>query len=482
MLTQPLPAVALSGNIELSDWRRWMAPLNVLLVARAFPPENIIGAVRIGKLAKYLEDRGHDVRVVAATPTTGSLPLEIPRDHVVYAEGWAADQVFDKPIQLIRRLRRGTKDALPSSPRLDTAATGQSGLTGGTRSRWSETLTRHYYALVRIPDARAGWIPAATAAAYKIVRDWRPDIVIGSAPSNSALVVASRIARACGAPWIAELRDLWADDPYYEEPAWRYWLDRFLEWRVLSQAAGLVSVTPQWTESLRRRYRQPVACILNGYVEADFPPDRKRPPPGDVVTILYTGNIYAGFRDPTPLFRALAMIGEERKRVAVHFYGPTARDVLPLAKAQGAADCLYVHDPVPYKESLALQTAADVLLLLQWNNVRDAGNIPGKFFEYLGAGRPILLLGYEQGDLAATIRERRAGVVANEPEAIAQQLCAWIAQKPTGIPPVDPAARAGMSREEQFQKYEAFVQAILLAEAGLPANVSVPSAPAALLP
>ena len=96
---------------------------------------------------------------------------------------------------------------------------------------------------MRIPDARAWWIAAATAAGYDLVRDWRPDIVVGSAPPNSGLVVAARIARVCGAPWIAELRDLCVDNPYYEEPGWRLWVDRLLEWRVLGTAAGLVSVT-----------------------------------------------------------------------------------------------------------------------------------------------------------------------------------------------------------------------------------------------
>ena len=76
--------------------------------------------------------------------------------------------------------------------------------------------------------------------------------------------------------------------------------------------------------------------------------------------------------------------------------------MLPLAAAQGVADRVFVHEPVTYKASLALQTSADVLLLLQWDNVKDAGNIPAKFYEYLGARRPILFLGYEAGDLAAT--------------------------------------------------------------------------------
>jgi hypothetical protein len=200
---------------------------------------------------------------------------------------------------------------------------------------------------------------------------------------------------------------------------------------------------------------------LNGYVEDDFPRKRAGPPADDIVRIVYTGNIYAGYRDPSPLFRALALIGGQRQRVAVDFYGPHPQEVVPLAAAHAVEDRVFVRQPVAYQQSLALQTTADVLLLLQWNNEKDAGNIPAKFFEYLGAGRPILLIGFPDGDLAGMIRDRRAGIVANDPPVIARQLRDWIALKPRGIAPVDPTARIGLTRDEQNRKYERFLQSLL---------------------
>lgn len=426
---------------------------NVLLVSHAFPPNNLIGAVRVGKFAKYLHDAGHSVRVIAAVPPDASLPLEIPAECVLYAQEWARDAIFDNAIRWLRRLRRGgTGGGRP---------TGQAAPAAAAHSAWRAQVTRHYYALLRIPDARAGWIGAATRAGYELLRGWRPDIVIGSAPPNSGLVAARRIARACGAPWVAELRDLWVDNPYYAEPAWRLLVDRLIERRVLRSAAGLVSVTPQWSETLRRRYRQPVACIFNGYAAEDFPADAPGPAADGAVRILYTGNIYRGYRDPSALFAAIGRLGAQRSRVAVHFYGPPPETVMPLAAAHGAEDRVFVHERVSYKASLALQTAADVLLLLQWNNIGDAGNIPAKFFEYVAARRPILFLGYEAGDLAAMIRERRAGLVANDPAAIAGALRRWIKQKPAGIPSPPANAGLGLTRDEQNQQYERFLAELL---------------------
>ena len=55
--------------------------MKVLIVSFAFPPSNVIGAVRVGKLARYLDRRGHDVRVLTTDIVDDrSLPLEIAED------------------------------------------------------------------------------------------------------------------------------------------------------------------------------------------------------------------------------------------------------------------------------------------------------------------------------------------------------------------------------------------------------------------
>lgn len=329
------------------------------------------------------------------------------------------------------------------------------------KRQWAAALRLHADALLYIPDQRAPWMRRVTAAGRELVKHWRPDIILASAPPESGLIAARRIAKVCHAPWVADLRDLWADNSYYFYPRWRLWLDRAMERSILRSAAGLITVSPIWADMLRHQYEQPVACILNGFVSEDFPAIATGPKPGNVVSILYTGNIYAGYRDPTPLFQAIELLTpDERRHVAVHFYGPPQSDVqgvMAAAAASGVADRVFLHDRVSYRESLSLQQSADILLLLQWNGVKDAGNIPAKFFEYLGAGRPILLIGYEHGDLAQMIREREAGIVTNDPTVIAEQLRLWIRQRPAGIPPVPQAARDGMSRDDQYRKLEQFL-------------------------
>ncbi len=120
------------------------------------------------------------------------------------------------------------------------------------------------------------------------------------------------------------------------------------------------------------------------------------------------------------------------------------------------ADRVVVHPHVPRAQAAAIQQRADVLLLMQWNDPREQGNLPGKLFEYLGARRPILGLGLEDGVPARIIRERAAGCFSNDPAQIAAQLAAWLDTKRRlgHLPPLPPEAAAGFTRAEQFATLE----------------------------
>ena len=104
-----------------------------------------------------------------------------------------------------------------------------------------------------------------------------------------------------------------------------------------------------------------------------------------------------------------------------------------------------------------------ILLLMQWDDPRDQGNVPAKLFEYLAARRPILGLGLEDGVPATIIREHSAGFFSNDPHAIARRIVAWCeAKRKAGhIAPLPDSVRAGFSRDEQFGKLEGFLEDLL---------------------
>ena len=98
-------------------------------------------------------------------------------------------------------------------------------------------------------------------------------------------------------------------------------------------------------------------------------------------------------------------------------------------------------------EALGLQRRADTLLVLaEGNEVRPARSVAtGKLFEYLGAGRPILVLG-EESEAARIVREAQAGIVApgDDPRAIADVL-ERLVRREVGPPPA-PTSTASRGR------------------------------------
>jgi glycosyltransferase involved in cell wall biosynthesis len=423
--------------------------MKVLIVSFWFPPSNRVGAIRAGKLARYLNLRGHETRVLTTDIIEDrSLPLEIPREHV-YAEYRRRTDWLDPVVRLFRR-RPATGTGV-SDEMFEVA-----GKAWG-KPAW-EWLQLQYYGLIHIPDERADWIRTAIPAGRRLIEEWQPDIIFASAPPFTGFIVAGRLGRAFNIPWVADFRDLWVDNPYYgdSEPGWRRPVDAMLEQLMVRNAAALVTVSPNWAEQLCRRHRKAAEVVYNGYAEEDFPKLPSHEDQGDVLTIRYTGSIYPGFRDPSPVFAAIGLLADPlRNRVMVEFFGRAADSVLALAAQHRVRDRVAVCPPVPYRRALELQMEADILLLLQWSNKRDEGNLPGKIFEYLYARRPILFVGYEQGVAASLIRERRAGLVSNMPERIRDQLQAWLKDKRAGrLKRLDPSVSRGLSRDDQFSKLE----------------------------
>jgi glycosyltransferase involved in cell wall biosynthesis len=319
--------------------------MKVLIVSFSCPPSNVVGAIRVGKLARYLDRRGYDLRVL--TTDIGedrSLPLEIPKEQVVYTDYRERRDWLAPLVQCVRR----PAAALPSSVEMSEIVGRAPG-----RSLW-DSLRRHYQGLIHIPaDMRRNWIKTAVPAGGRLIKEWRPDVIFASAPPVTGLVVASRLSRTFDIPWVADFRDLWVDNWHYTEPGWRRPLDAVLESATVRTAAALVTVSPIWAEQLRRRHGKAAEVVYNGYAEEDFP---QRPPQvdrGEALTIRYTGSIYQGFRDPTAVFAAIGLLPNTlRDRVMVEFFGDAGDDVLALAAKHRVRDRVRVSPPVPYHRAL----------------------------------------------------------------------------------------------------------------------------------
>lgn len=435
--------------------------MRILLVSYYFPPVNVIGSVRVGKFAKYLIENGHEVRVLAARDSIypNDLPLEIPESCVTYTD----------PIQI---------NLLPY--RLVGRAQPNQGLGDREFNPVIQFLGRIYRILFNFPDGQVGWMPSAMKAGRKMVNEWRPDLIYGSAMPFTSLVIAQRLSTVSGTPYVAELRDLWMDSHYYDHPWPRRVIEGRLERATLSRASGLVTVSEPLADLLRLKYGIRTTVVLNGFDPADFEFDDEDETNGAATSeamlrIVYTGTIYPGRRDPTPLFRALAEMPEdERKQYRVEFYGRRLAAVRQLAETCGISDIVAFHEPVPYRNALKLQASADILLLLLWDVPEESGVYTGKLFEYFGARRPILSIGAERGVAAELISSRAGGMVSNDPAAIRTQLQSWLSQKLAGnLQPLSSGAFEGFTRTQQFRSLTSFLKHTVPDRTSAPLGVHV---------
>ena len=399
----------------------------------------MIGCVRTGKTAAYLSRLGHDVRVVTAREQGlphRSLPVELPA-NAVSATNWIGP----------RRILDGmtSRDPAPSRRNHGIAA----------------KAIRFLRGVAYIPDPQVGWIPFAYPEGARLIRESRPDVIIASSGPPSSLIVASMLAKRFRIPWIADLRDLWTGNHNYPFPRWRKPFDKLLERRVLTSAAGLVTVSEPLAAQLRD-FGVPVEVILNGYDEAEYPTSSPARLASPLLRIVFTGTIYPQ-QSPAPLFDAVAKLGSLRDHVRMVFVGSPESVVRQAATGKGIDHLIEVHPMVPRTKALEAQAEADILLHLVWNDPDQTGVYGAKIFEYLRAGRPILAVGYPGNVAAKLVSERKAGLSSADADAIADQLRAWIGIHATdgAVPATPKEASAGFSRLEQTRKLEAFVNRVL---------------------
>ena len=422
---------------------------SLLLISWYFPPDNAIAAIRLGKMARFFEKAGHRVRVVTtkAQSDDQSLALEVGERTVTRTSYFDLDRRFNPA----NRSRLGAGGSKASTPSL-----GRRFLQSARR-----LLGRAYRGIAFYPDKRMDWSFTLVPNLFRMIREERPDVILVSGPPFSSFLAAAFAGWWFDIPWIGEFRDRWVDDPYVAQPALRRWIDDRLERVVASRAAGIVTVSGVWSRFYASKYGLPTETVMNGFDPKDFSLDLD-PPYGLPVRLLHAGTIYPGRRDPRPLFEAIRRHGFGADELRLQFYGRQLDTVRTLADQTGLGEVVETRDAVPYKDAVALQKRADVLLLMQWNDPADEGNVPAKIFEYFATNRQILGLGPLNGVPAGLVRERSAGVFSNDPDEIADSLRSWIDEKRrTGrvAPPLKKAA-SGLERDAQYRRLRRFCETV----------------------
>ncbi|NOT28706.1 MAG: glycosyltransferase [Acidobacteria bacterium] len=388
---------------------------HALVVAYNFPPHAAIGTMRTLRVVRRLAEENWDVTVVtsdpgtyrAGTPVDDRLMARVPEGvRIVRAR---VVRGFDALKQSVKAVRPGGGDRAAQS---SSAAGARPAAARGVVQRSIDFVD----AALAIPDHESGWLVPAVAQGWAAVRANRPDVLYSSAPPWTGQLVARALVSLIGCPWVADFRDPWARAPWREDR--RPFAVRaagVLERSVVEGAQQVIFVAKGNHADFVRHYGASVAArfrvVPNGCDPEEFD-QLKRPPldPDAPFVLLHAGSLYAG-RTPQPLLNALAVAIRagiiDPRRFRLRLLGTTAlSDLSAVSRDLGIEEIVEFIPRVARDESLRAMMSASALLLLQPGHTIS---VPGKVYEYLASGRPILAIA-EEGEIADLVRVSGMGV------------------------------------------------------------------------
>lgn len=380
----------------------------VLIISWTFPPAT--GTTRPMGLTKYLPDFGWEP-IVLTPRIPGTRP---PGVRIIETEL--------RTIEMdLKRFMRRKSEQQPTQGQVSPPETA----TEGKRHSIQMILRlisifSHFFVY---PDNYITWYKEAVSKVKQFIENEGVDAILATSPPYTSQLIALTLKQMFDIPWIADFRDLYSQEPDYPRGRMRHFMEEKLEIQTLKQADCLVTISQPLAQKLRTLHRRHVETIENGFDLDDFNlVKRQCELQNDKLTITYAGTFYYPYQDIGLLFGAISELIKEKKieksKICVNFYGKVANQgkidtciLNELISQYELQDVVIYHGFVERKKVLQAEVDSDLLLLLCWTDPTEEGVNPGKGFEYLGAGRPILAVGgVSKQTMVEIINQTRAGV------------------------------------------------------------------------
>ncbi len=366
-------------------------PLVTLFLAYHFPPVGGAGVQRSAKFVRHLAAEG--VRPVVITGPGQVEGRWTPRDESL-------------------------QDDVPEGTRVVRIAAAEPPPVGRARAlaeRWVLWPSRF----------DRWWVRGCVAEGLRATAAHRPRILYASMQPYSQ--AAAQLSRRTGLPWVADLRDPWAlDEILVYQSRWHRRFEVRRMYRVLRSAAAIVMNTREAQRALLEAFPElgdrPVSVITNGFDAGDFTGSLS-PRTDGTFRIVHTGSLHTEIgqhqlrreggalrrqlggsisgvhllsRSHAYLLQAierwLALEPGIAARARLVLAGVISREDRALVERSTARALVEMPGYQPHADSVAWVRAAD-LLFLPMHALADGARariVPGKTYEYLAAGRPIL--------------------------------------------------------------------------------------------
>ena len=285
-----------------------------------------------------------------------------------------------------------------------------------------------------VPDARKFWIRPSIRFLIKYLNEHPVDLVVTTGPPHSMHLIGLGLKKHLLVPWIADFRDPWSEIDFYEQLYLTRFADRKhkrLEKKVLNAADRVIAVGNIRAKDLETIAGRGVDVITNGFDETDFAftdvvPDKK-------FSIIHVGALNRD-RNHRIFWQVLGELVLENSSFAqdlkVHLIGKVDYSVGGFIEKYQLSRFIFKTAYLAHDQIAGILQAAQLLYLPINHTPKPKSIIPGKIFEYLASGRPILGTGPINGDAASILSHTGSGVMIDfeDTEGLKKALIKYFAQ------------------------------------------------------
>ncbi|MBL4585810.1 MAG: hypothetical protein JKX84_01935 [Flavobacteriales bacterium] len=382
-----------------------------LILAYDFPPYNSIGGQRPYAWLKYFREFGLDPIVITRhwdVPINGPDDCNLPSTNTKITE---------------EKTEYGTLVRAPFHPTLrDRLISRNDPLTTLFRKALSvwQLLTEHYFSS---SDNKSTLYDAAR----NYLKNNDVDVIIACGEPFVLFRYANKLSAEFGTPWIGDYRDGWSTNYRWDDAKFYGLIQRSVQQRVekkvIATAAALTTAAPSFKERISKLWNSDsshISVIYNGYFEEKFQ-QKKTTPLKPKFTIAHAGTLYYFQRVETFLngMKRFAKRNPEQE-IDLVFYGlnfyPT--EIERIKKAAGEIKVRFVNK-LPHEKMLEELSASHLQLLLA---TPEKHQIYAKIFDYMGTGRPIMMVENDKGPLEEMLKDRTNAMICSSAEEVAAQL------------------------------------------------------------
>jgi len=263
-----------------------------------------------------------------------------------------------------------------------------------------------------IPDARIGWYFPAIQAGRKFLKKDKVGAIVSIGPPHTTHLIAKKLSVDFNIPFFPVFIDPWVDISYYrnfKRSRVTLIIDNHLEKSVLKKANKVIFITESMKEDYARKYsflENKSYVLYWGYNEDDFKslPLNPLPKEGECKTIVHAGNIF-DYQNPIMLWKEIKRRIESGEKFRIKFFGTVAPLVKNSIKETGLEEITEYCGFLPYRQMLNELFNADYLLVC----ASEKRHVPGKLFEYLRVGKPIIAFGNDNKEVERILQKTSAG-------------------------------------------------------------------------